>query len=129
MVALLDAFDALAALEEGGLHRTRLVHVEVDIDAVALGAVHEPTQIGDSLFVIGAHLGKEGTGSELTQHDVQPDAVDADVGQLLEQAVGIGVELGIEQGIAEDAAIGVEEANLPFAGGGSLTRPSRLGDG
>ncbi len=60
---------------------------------------------------------------------MQPDAVDTEIGQLLEQTVRIRIEFGIEQRITEDAAVGVEESDLLFACVGSGACGPRLRGG
>ena len=49
--------------------------------------------------MLSAELGKGlAAGGEVAEHDVQPHAVDAHVGQSLQQTVGIGIQFWMESG-------------------------------
>ena len=51
-------------------------------------------------------------GAKSRKHDVQPHAVDPQGRQPLQQSVGIGIQFGIQQRVAVDRKIGIDEAKL-----------------
>ena len=82
------AFHASATTEKVRRHGARLVHVEVDFDAEAGGAVAEGFEIAEARLAAVAEFGEVTMGSESVQNALQPDAVYADAGELLEITVG-----------------------------------------
>ena len=65
-------------LEKGRGHGPGLVHVKIHADAVFLGPLHNGPQVGQTLLVAGAELGKRRSARrQIAQNNVQPHAVDA----------------------------------------------------
>ncbi len=121
-----DAGHLGAILEEGGGHRPRLIHVEIHADAVFLGPLHQGPKIGQTPLVVGAELGKRRPARrQVAQDDVQPDAVDPHGGEPLQESVGIGIQLRIQQRIAVHGQIGIDEPQ----GNGLIVPRLRRGEG
>ena len=119
VVTLLSALEMLTSLKERRRHRARFVHVEVDLDPITIGSLNHLAKRDQPLVGPLAKLRKDRTRGQLAQDDVKPHAVDAGVGKPLEQSVGIRIEFSIEQRVAENAEVGIQEANrlIPAAFG------------
>ena len=91
-------------------------------------------KIGDAPLAADAELGEGGPARrQIAQHHVQPDAVDSQGRQPLQQPVGIGIQLGAQQRVAVDRRIGIDEsqrhpwvvAGRRQGGRGGSRRPAR----
>ena len=112
-----DAAHLRTVLEEGGGHRPRLVHIEIDANAVLLGPLDQSRKIGQTALVADSKFGKGcATGGQISQHGVQPNTVDPYGGKPLEKSIRIGIQLGIGQRITVHGYIGIDkpQANRPI---------------
>ena len=75
-----------------------------------LEAFRAGAKIGQSPLVSFAEFRKRrSTRRQIAQHDVQPYAIDAHGRKPLQQPIGIGIEFGIPERVAENREIGIDE--------------------
>ena len=100
-----------AIFEEHGGHGARLVHVEIDADAVSGRAFHKRAETVETTFVTRTKLWKRcSAGGQIAQHNMQPHTVHADGGKPFKKAIGIRIKLRIDQWVAIDREIGVDDS-------------------
>jgi len=125
-----DAGEIRALREEGRGHRPGFIQVEIDADAVVARPFHQGLKVGQALFVVDAKLGeRRAAGREVAQDGVQPDAIDARRGEPLQQSIGIRIQPGVQQRVAIDGDVGIDQAQGVRLGGRRFPRRGALGSG